>query len=336
VKKPLVTVIMPVFNAERYLDEAIESILNQSFEGFELVVVDDFSSDSSAAKARALQTRDPRVRLLQNQQGKGVAGARNTGIANASGELIAWMDADDVSAPTRLEAQIEYLREHPEISVCGTHLAVYEDGAIWRSPPDDARIRAELLFNSPLFQPTILMRARVFAGSPERYREVVAEDYDLWARLSLRKDVAFGNLPRPLLRYRVHPGKDRTSYKRAQRASADATRRMLLARLEILPDQREYSSHEILFSRAAARDNAELHRCGTWLRKIHDRNERLGVYDGDGLRSVLASTWEDLCRRSSRNASLAPFEFYSSPFTRKNLRGVLASLGMLYRRVKAP
>ena len=117
---PLVSVIMPVYNGEKYLAEAIDSILVQTFTDFELLIVDDGSQDNSAEIIRSYVKRDSRIRFFQQEQNEGSANARNRGIANAKGEFIAAMDCDDVSLPERLQKQVDFLESHPEIGALGT------------------------------------------------------------------------------------------------------------------------------------------------------------------------------------------------------------------------
>ena len=116
---PQVSVIMTVYNGEKFLAEAIESILAQTFTDFELLIVDDGSTDESAARIKAIAQRDKRIHFVQLGENVGMADARNCGIAAATGEYIAIMDCDDVSLPERLEKQVAFLRANPEIGALG-------------------------------------------------------------------------------------------------------------------------------------------------------------------------------------------------------------------------
>ena len=120
VLSPQLSVIMPVYNGEKYLAEAIESILAQSFTDFELLIVDDASGDGSAQIIRSYERRDNRIRFIQLEQNMGVADARNRGIAAATGKFITFMDDDDISLPKRLEKQVEFLQSNPDIGAVGT------------------------------------------------------------------------------------------------------------------------------------------------------------------------------------------------------------------------
>lgn len=199
---PLVSVVMPMFNASLFLAESVRSILDQDVEEFELIIVDDGSTDGSADHIMAFT--DPRIRLIR-QPNQGVAQALITGMRHARAPLIARHDADDVALPGRLRKPIDHLRNHPEIGLVGAAALVMDtDGAVLgdlRHPTDDPSIRFALLFDAPFVHPAVTFRRSVYdtAGG---YRDdpSVFEDYDLWWRMS--KHARMANLPEPLVRYR--------------------------------------------------------------------------------------------------------------------------------------
>lgn len=201
-RSPLVSVVMPVLNGRRYLSQAIESILGQTFSDFELVVVDDGSSDDSAEiVARVL---DPRVRLLRHSSNMGVAAALNHGWEAACGSFIARMDSDDISHPTRLERQVTFLSEHPQIAAVGAWArGIDEFGKPMNFYLRPATSPGKLAWRQcPLVHPTVMLN-RALLG-PLRYDpQVAAEDYDLWLRM-LKAGLLIANLPAVLLSYRLH------------------------------------------------------------------------------------------------------------------------------------
>lgn len=205
-RAPLVSVVMPVHDAERFVGEAIRSMLEQTFTDFELIVVNDGSTDGSQGIISSFH--DPRVRLI-NQANQGIGAALNNGIAAARCELIARMDADDVSAPDRLAKQAEFLQAHPHIGILGTWATIEDIAGVSKGclehPTDDARIRYALLFDTPFVHPSVMFRRSVFledvgySSAPG-----VFEDFELWSRMIRRTQGA--NLPEHLLRYRLVPG----------------------------------------------------------------------------------------------------------------------------------
>jgi Glycosyl transferase family 2 len=199
------SVVLPVFNGEASLREAIASICGQTFTDFELLVVDDGSTDASAAIARNCAEGDSRVKLLSNP-GKGLVAALNHGIEKANAELIARMDADDVALRTRFERQMARMAEQPNLLVLGTATVRVDEGGkeleIATPPTDPAEVSRVLDKVNPIAHPTVVMRrAAVEAVGGYRRAYVRAEDYDLWLRLAERGRLA--NLAEPLLRYRI-------------------------------------------------------------------------------------------------------------------------------------
>jgi glycosyltransferase involved in cell wall biosynthesis len=224
---PLVSVVMPAFNAARFIRAAVDSVLAQSYRHFELVVVDDASSDETAAILRDYQKRDDRVRVHRHPINEGVTAALNRGCAIATGEFIARMDADDLCLPERLAQQVAYLRQHPEVGAVGGWVQQVDEygrpGKIHRPPTDPTLVSWSLFFCSSLVHPLVMMRRdlleRVGCYRPDYPHN---EDYDLWFRLS--RITKLGNLPDVLLRYRIWPA---SVSKIAHQAQAEHTARLV-------------------------------------------------------------------------------------------------------------
>lgn len=202
----LVSVIMPMHNAERYLRAAIESIQRQTYPEWELLCLDDGSTDGSANIADSFAKSDPRIRCLRFEK-RGIVSTMNDGVALSEGQWIARMDADDLSKPDRFRVQVDFLNSRPEIAVVGTGCEIIDrDGTIQKEKryccnPED--IRRELLERNCLCHPTVMMRRKALSDFRGPYRPafLFAEDYDLWLRMSRHHEIA--NLPLPLLQYRV-------------------------------------------------------------------------------------------------------------------------------------
>ena len=207
---PVVSVIMTVYNGEKYLAEAIESILSQTFADFELLIVDDGSTDGSAHKIQAFAERDERVRFVQLERNMGMADARNNGIAAAAGEYIAIMDCDDVSLPERLERQVAFFRANPDIGGIGAAARVMNHDLTtqlysFESHQQHALITLEM-FLSYMFKHSTVMFRRDFlttVGGYERGRRI-CDDLELWPRLLRETGIRFAALPDCLLLYRRH------------------------------------------------------------------------------------------------------------------------------------
>jgi glycosyltransferase involved in cell wall biosynthesis len=196
---------MSVHNGERFLRAAIESILQQTLDRIELIVIDDGSSDGSPGILAGVE--DPRVRTIRREHA-GLAAALNTGIREARADLVARMDCDDESEPRRLERQLEYLRDHPAVGLLGTAGTLVDEADVevgeWRPPGDDASIRRTMIRRNQFMHPSVMLRKSVFEAVGG-YREDMprAQDYDLWLRMLAHTRGA--NLPEPLLRRRLGP-----------------------------------------------------------------------------------------------------------------------------------
>ncbi len=204
-QRPAVTVLMPVHNGGRFLTEAIDSILGQTFKDFEFVVVDDASTDDTAKVLAGVD--DPRMVVLANDSQSGVAASLNRGIDAARGDLIARMDADDVADPRRLEHQVAFMADHPDVVLCGTEAQrIDADGLHLQSIKrlhSDIEIRWHLLTANPFIHPSVVFRTetiRRIGGYDPALQ--CAQDYDLWCRLSMEGKCA--NLPEQLVQYRFH------------------------------------------------------------------------------------------------------------------------------------
>lgn len=204
---PKVSVLMPVYNAEKYLDEAVGSVLKQTLTDFEIVVIDDGSIDHSIAILE--EYRDPRIRIFRNEKNIGVARTVNRGLELCQGEYIARMDADDISLPDRLARQCQFLVENPQISMVGTDILRIDNFGNplveqFKNPHSWGAIKWHLLINNCLAHPTIMTR-RDFFRTAGIYEMTTAEDYGLWLRAA-EKGLKFANLPEVLVKYRVHGG----------------------------------------------------------------------------------------------------------------------------------
>ncbi|MDE2635255.1 MAG: glycosyltransferase family 2 protein, partial [Chloroflexota bacterium] len=207
---PLVSVIMPVYNGERFLAEAVDSILTQTYTNFELLIVDDGSTDASARIIREYAARDCRIRFLQHERNLGPGSAQNTGLAVANGALIANMDSDDISLPLRLEKQVRFLENHPKIGALGVCAqAKSEDMATslfeFNVPQEHALIAFNLFHGASFVGPTVVVRAQFLnlVGGYTNDRMKTA-DLDLACRLLCQTSIQFANLPECLYLYRRH------------------------------------------------------------------------------------------------------------------------------------
>jgi glycosyltransferase involved in cell wall biosynthesis len=206
---PRVSVVLPVFNAERFIAAAVDSILAQTLQDFELIAIDDGSTDGTPAILADRTARDGRVRIMHRGH-RGVVAALNDGLREARADFVAIMNADDVALPQRLAQQLAFLDAHPAVAAVGTQsclmLADGRLGTVTSLPQAPAALRVLMMRASPLSSPTVMLRRRAVLelGGFRPQFAPAAEDYDLWLRLGERHELA--NLPDVLLFYRLHPG----------------------------------------------------------------------------------------------------------------------------------
>jgi len=202
-KKSLVSVIMPVYNTKDFVWEAIESILNQTFEEFEFIIVDDWSTDGSYEICEEYAKKDKRIRLYKNNKNSWVAFTKNRLIELSTTDYLASQDSDDVSTQNRLKLEYEFLEEHKEYAVVAWNNIIIDEEwkVIWhRKYSDD--IRSVILKKSPVSHPTTMMRKSDFLAVWWYTKVKYVEDYDLWIKLYTRW-YKIKNIGNDLLRYRI-------------------------------------------------------------------------------------------------------------------------------------
>lgn len=189
---------MSVYNGEKYLDEAIESILKQTYKDFEFIIINDGSTDRSLEIIKKYKNQDNRIVLI-SRENKGLISSLNEGIEKSNGKYVARMDADDISLPERFETQIEFMETNKD--VCGTNIQLFNDDKIfkvWNYPEKDYEIK----FMTAFAHPTVIMRKEIFKSL--KYDDCKdAEDYKLWCDIAIH-NYKIGNLNKVLLKYRYH------------------------------------------------------------------------------------------------------------------------------------
>jgi glycosyltransferase involved in cell wall biosynthesis len=251
-RAPFVSVVVPVHNTARYLRAAIESVLEQSYPHFELLLVDDGSADASAAIALDYAQRDRRVRVLRNERNLGIVKARNRGFAEAdpAATYFAVLDSDDVCMPDRLQRQVEFLEANPDHALVGGHILVVDEhgdevGAR-RYPTTYAEILQVITRYSPVAQPTVMIRRSALAAVgvySEQFPR--CHDYDLWLRMAAQFKIA--NLDAFTLKYRISPTQGKHVHLRESlKFTIDVQRQWLLHRRFFNPANLAYWGAEHL------------------------------------------------------------------------------------------
>lgn len=207
--EPLVSVLLPSYNAASHIEEALRSIMEQSYRHLEIIVIDDGSTDDSVDIVRELAQTDSRIRLIRNKENQQLARTLNAGLQAATGKYVARIDADDIALPMRIEKQVAYLEAHPEIGIVGTFIEVFNDRGKRRKsrlPVSDEKIRAYLYTYSPFFHPTVMIRRECLDRHQLRYdpQYRIGQDHAFW--VDILKHSKGANLPEILLKYRLGGG----------------------------------------------------------------------------------------------------------------------------------
>lgn len=230
--KPLISVLLPVYNCELYIKEAVDSILGQTYTNFELIIIDDCSTDATVSILKTYN--DARINLIVKPQNSGYTNSLNYGISIAKGKYIARMDGDDISLPKRFEKQVFFLENNPDVVLCGTCYSVIGTDTFIMLPENNEEIKFTMLKYCPVGHPTVIMRKSTLEQLPFVYdiSKEPAEDYDLWVRLiNLGK---LHNLQEILLMYRMHGNQVSVSRNSIQKSRANEAKLLAINYLDIL------------------------------------------------------------------------------------------------------
>lgn len=202
-----ISVLMPAYNSAKYISESISSILDQTYSNFELIIVDDCSTDDTWQIIKNFAKRDKRIIALKNEKNLDIAANRNKALDVARGEYIAWQDADDISYPKRLMSQKEYLDRNSEVGIVGGYLDFFSDRCEYIStrkyPETDSEIRNIIFRYTPVAQPAAMIRKECFKNVGNFDKKIaVAEDLDMNFRIG--EQYQFANIQEPVIRYRLN------------------------------------------------------------------------------------------------------------------------------------
>ena len=220
-ERPLISVVIPAYNVEKYVAEAIESVIRQTFTNFEFIIIDDGSTDETASIIKTYT--DSRIIFIRNEKNMGLIWSLNHAIELSNGKYIARMDADDISRPERFQKQYEFMEYHSDVSVLGTGFLYMHTGVEYCQPSGNEQIRIKLMSKSSLAHPTVMIRKSDLDYYKLSYdvNYLYAEDYRLWVEFALN-NLKLANLPDILLEYRVH--NTQISTEKAEEQSAMSTK----------------------------------------------------------------------------------------------------------------
>jgi glycosyltransferase involved in cell wall biosynthesis len=259
---------MPVYNSEKYIEQSVRSILNQTYENFELIIVNDASTDGTATKLNIVN--DPRTKILTNKANLGNYPSRNLGLKVARGEYLFVMDADDLALPHRIERQLSYMVNHPDVGIISTSFRRFGAGnnIVVNYPLDHESLKVYFLENNYCLHPGLCIRRRFFNSWDallynEQYQ--YASDYDFVSRNF--RNFKICNIPEVLVEYRVHENQITSSKYPEQQEYADKIRVNYLSNIDLFPDDTEKEIHLSFMKRSYFR-NFNMRDYLRWSNKI--------------------------------------------------------------------
>lgn len=294
--KPLVSVIMSVYNSEKYLSEAIESILNQTYRNFEFIIINDGSTDKSLEIIKNYAQQDSKIFLI-SRGNRGLVASLNEGMKKARGKYIVRMDADDISLSARIEKQVEFMETNPDIVLCGTAAIVFDDKIQkkWKVFEDEKMIKAELLFSSPFIHPSIIMRKDLILKYNLFYNKkfLHTEDLELWNRIS-NYGLKMANINEILFKYRNTPNSvtknaDKYETKRFNMISFIFKKNLKLLHIDNTEKENNLHFNLTVNHRIRNIDNKEI--LFNYFEKIINANRTVQIYDENSLKKILGRKW---------------------------------------------
>lgn len=332
IHNPRVTVLMPVYNGEAFLKEAIDSILNQTYQDFEFLIINDGSKDKSVEIIKSYD--DSRINLINNETNLGVALVRNRGLELAKGEYVVFMDCDDISVPERIEKQVKFMDNNPTIGVCGSEHENFGENIksyIIKNPLDHDSIKSALFFFCAINNGTAIIRKSFLDKNDLKYCSEfphIAEDFDLWIRCSFCFELR--NLPELLYKYRqVSSSVTHTYIEDKQKKCLLPIYQQNLNYLGIEATEENIDIyHEIYTTRLKPTKNL-LNKIEEFLVAIKKVNSQKHIYPEPAFSKAIARRWFLLCFISSELGLYTFFKYLKSALTN-------FSSGTLEEKIKFP
>lgn len=302
--RPLVSVVMGCYNSEKYIREAIDSILHQTICDFEFIIIDDCSNDNTIKIIKSYD--DNRIRLILNDENKGLGYSLNYGLNIAKGKYIARMDADDISLPKRFEMQIKYLESNPDVVCVGTWSKKIGDIGLMtqifspyiKNHESHEYLKALVLFGTPMMHPSVMFNADMLRTNGINYDPSCrkAQDYELWSRIIWKYRMA--NIPKVLLFYRYSSTQASNNNRNEQVLLSEMIyRRLLTMVLGREPKQEEIDVHTMVCTRSVL-TKEELTKSSSWLCYLYEAICKSGLVSPACFASFVSDRWAAICRDS--------------------------------------
>ena len=297
IKRPEVSVIMPVFNGEKYLRSAIDSVLSQTFTNFEFIIINDGSTDDSLSIITSY--KDKRIIVINNEKNIQIIETLNKGIALAKGAYIIRMDCDDVCRKNRFALQVAFMNKHTDIGASGCYfnLLLNNKRVKMDSPLTTDEINCFLIFNSPIAHPTAIIRTDALNKNQLQYSKeyLHAEDYFLWSQIN--KNAKLANIPHYLLDYRVH---SHQITKLADSGDEKHTSLLKVRAIQLIDfgigfTEKELLIHHKISDGSGVNSKEEIDIAEVWLLRLLKHNLQVKRLNNDYLKKIIIERWIRLC-----------------------------------------
>ncbi len=320
-KSPMVSVVMSVRNGMPYIYNAIDSILNQTLQDVEIIILDNASTDTSIECIQGFN--DARIHLLENEKDIGLSASLNRGFSLARGKYIARMDADDISLPQRLELQVAFMEAHPDVGLCGGAYEVFGMwNAVYHPPIHPSDILANVFFQVPFAHPAVMYRKEMWDRNRLRYDEslVLTQDYEMWSNICFLLREKTANLSDVILKYRLHENNETQSKVDKLNYEMGLCYKKILFSLCCKADisavdAEKYVSanitwHEMLSQRKKISSLYELKMCGFWMEELLNLYIKSGCQYLNSFQNALYQRWLNCCKNLFPKKLNAIFIFY--------------------------
>jgi glycosyltransferase involved in cell wall biosynthesis len=295
--RPNLSIIMPVYNAGPYVKESIQSIINQTYTDFELIIIDDASTDDSFTNVQAIS--DSRIRLLQNETNRGIVYTRNRGLHEMKGRYFAPFDADDIAHPDKFRIQIEFMEKHPEFALVGTWAYHIDPGGNrlstrYKLPGSPESIPVKLLFRAYFIQSSAVFRKEAMPSEGYTSGFDIAEDYKIY--FDMAQKYKTWNIPQYLIDYRVHAESSTHREVTLFKYNEKKVYMHIYSHLEIQISDAEFFVLQRIKSDKATKSVHELREVFLFLLQIKKQNDKLKRYPTITLNKELCNRWLKVCR----------------------------------------
>jgi len=309
---PSITVLMPVYNGEKYLREAINSMLSQTFTDFEFLIINDGSNDKT--EEIILSYSDTRIRYVNNEVNVKLIATLNKGIALANGKYIARMDADDISLPARLQTQFDFMELHKDTALCGSWYQLFGgENNVVKYICSHNEIRMKMLYQSHFCHPTVIFRKSMIDTFAEKFDPLFihAEDYDFFVRIAEKFSVA--NVSEVLLTYRVHEQSVSLQNKKTQNNNSNLIKKRSFKNIGIDVTENELELYRSIEQHEYLPTNEYLKTAQTLLEKLVTANDETEYFEKQFFRTYISELWFNITNNTT-SAGVNSFQKYKASF----------------------